>query len=704
MEEYILQAEESKNSEQYNKIIPALDSDESQNVLKIIDKNQIKLVIWDLDNTLWNGMLAEEENIFLFKTRFNIIKQLNNKGIVNSICSNNDFNKAKKFLEINNLWDIFVFPKIDFLPKGQTIKSLLKEMHLRAQNAVFVDDNISNLEEVLFYNSGIKVLNANECEKFLSKIIKESSDNTNLSRFNQYKQLDKRTQIQKNFSSNNDFLKQSNIRLKFLDVTDDLFERLFELSERTNQLNFTKNRMSKEELSAIIKNPEIKTQLIHAVDNYCDYGIIGFYSIKNHELINFVFSCRIINMGIEQFVYEYLNFPNLKIIGEVASEISKCKKIDYIKITVGKNENENENIDKILNDNSRINIFAIGACDLYHPIAYFSMPNQYFKYECNVFLGNERGVNVGTEYIRSQMDMTNEEKEFCKKHFHNYTRYNVFKSKIFENHWDYIIMSFHDDMIYKIYHHKQNSNLRVTLSPAPIFGLTSIINIDKNKTKWLEDNFTKGEYITPERFKENLLYIANTVSEKAKIILINGPELDYFRDTLPSCPEAREQILKINQVIKEVCKEYSNKFVMVDINKVIKSQKDVTNYIFHLKADTAYNLFIEIISTIINHFPSSKPQILNKVLNNRNLYILSENTIQAKNAFYNLKLGNNNPVEIINLNSFEKYKLNKKDSYIVVADCENYKNIREVLIDANFKPINDFIQLNPITYKKIWKD
>lgn len=74
-----------------------------------------------------------------------------------------------------------------------------------------------------------------------------------------------------------------------------------------------------------------------------------------------------------------------------------------------------------------------------------------------------RGVNVGKEYIRSQYDMTDDEKNFCRHHFYNYTRYNVFKSEIFDARRDYVIISFHDDMVYKIHTHKKNPNLRIVL-------------------------------------------------------------------------------------------------------------------------------------------------------------------------------------------------------------------------------------------------
>lgn len=612
------------------------------------------------------------------------------------------------------------------------VRSILEQMHLRAVNTVFIDDETANLNEVAYYNPEINILHESNCGKFFNAVKKSILSDSKHSRLQQYKQLEQKANAKESFSSNEDFLRSSNIRLEILPVTNQaLFNRLCELTERTNQLNFTKNRMTPKELLALINNPNYETKMIHAIDNFGDYGFIGFYSIYQRNLIHFVFSCRIMNMGIENFVYEYLNYPKINVVGDTASKLSREDHIDYIKIINGsESQHDEDSIEKILTEESQVNIFALGACDLFHPIAYFSLPNNYLFYECNVFLGNERGVNVGTEYIRSQCDMTEEEKNFCRQHFHNYTRYNVFQSKIFDGIWDYVIMSFHDDMIYKIYEHKKNPNIRVLLSPASVFGDTSIINIPiKNSSDyeeqrdWLDKYFTEGHYITPERFEENLMWISSKLPEKTKIILINGPTLDFFREKLPHCPEAREQIFKLNEVIARVCKNNSERFRLVDINKVIRSRDDITGYIFHLKAHTAFNLFVETASAMTSNFLSPhltpmdvKPCMLHKVLNGREVKIFGKNFFELAAAYYGLLLGGvKNPAftyhkinEVGNipfsLSDFDTCAFKSDKYYIVVADNENYSEIRELLTKTGYQPLKDFVQFKQIPYTKIWKE
>ena len=80
-------------------------------------KDALKLVVWDLDETLWRGTLSEGEVELDRRTR-EIVRELNRRGIVNSICSKNDSAAARERLEQYGLWDEFVFPSIDWSPKG----------------------------------------------------------------------------------------------------------------------------------------------------------------------------------------------------------------------------------------------------------------------------------------------------------------------------------------------------------------------------------------------------------------------------------------------------------------------------------------------------------------------------------------------------------------------------------------------------------
>jgi FkbH-like protein len=117
-------------------------------------ENKVKLVVWDLDDTFWNGTLAEGE-IAPIESNVELVKTLTARGIIQSICSKNDVDQARAQLIAIGVYDYFVFPRISFSPKGQVITQLIEEIALRAENVLFIDDNRSNLEEVKHFNPGI---------------------------------------------------------------------------------------------------------------------------------------------------------------------------------------------------------------------------------------------------------------------------------------------------------------------------------------------------------------------------------------------------------------------------------------------------------------------------------------------------------------------------------------------------------------------
>lgn len=95
--------------------------------MKNYDITKTKLIIWDLDDTFWKGTLSEGGVEFL-PEMINFIEELTLKGIMNSICSKNDFESVKnEFINkgFKRVWDLFVFPSINWLPKGERVKILL---------------------------------------------------------------------------------------------------------------------------------------------------------------------------------------------------------------------------------------------------------------------------------------------------------------------------------------------------------------------------------------------------------------------------------------------------------------------------------------------------------------------------------------------------------------------------------------------------
>jgi FkbH-like protein len=325
-----------------------------------VEKMKVKLIIWDLDDTLWEGTLAEGDALHLSEFRAGVIRALNNHGIVNAICSKNNFEMAKERLEELGLWDEFVFPKISFSPKGPIVKQILEEMHLRAENTIFIDDNNMNLREVEHYVSGITTLDAlDDGTDVVLQDILNGNAHINKSRVEEYRILEEKVENSIEFTDNDEFLASCHIRISRVFGVHNLphANRIEELINRTNQLNFTMNRVEPESIAVEIADNALNESWgIFAWDDYGDYGLIGFAMVRNKELIHFLFSCRTMNMGIEGHIMHMLKhkFPEIKSLVEP-------KKADFVSLVDPKSregEDAISRMSRVEKNNQQLRIMA----------------------------------------------------------------------------------------------------------------------------------------------------------------------------------------------------------------------------------------------------------------------------------------------------------------------------------------------------------
>jgi FkbH-like protein len=301
--------------------------------------NKVKLVVWDLDETFWRGTLTEE-GIVPVQRNIDIVAELPKRGILNSICSKNDPGRTKAKLVELGVWDWFVFPSISFNPKGKAVAEMIEGATLRAENVLFIDDNKLNREEVKFFNPGIMTARPDKVlEGLLDHPNLAGKPDPQLTRLKQYKFLQRKVEERSTSDlSNEEFLRASNIRVTIDYEVERNFDRVVELINRTNQLNYTKERLNTpkqiEELHAQLSGFGFHAGTVHAADNYGDYGLIGFFLMKRRantkRLIHFVFSCRTMNMGIEQFVYESLDRPEIDIVEPVSYGLQSHAATDWI--------------------------------------------------------------------------------------------------------------------------------------------------------------------------------------------------------------------------------------------------------------------------------------------------------------------------------------------------------------------------------------
>lgn len=323
-----------------------------------MDCKKIKLIIWDLDDTLWKGTLAEGDAIEFLPGVVDLVKQLAYKGIMSSICSKNDEKEVLKVLIKHKINDFFIFKSINWDSKGPRIKAIIENMNLKEDSVLFIDDNPSNLGEAKAFCPNIMTSSPEAIEILKSQINNIGKDDKDLTRLSDYHVLEKKYNASTHVKSVDTFLRRSKIKVSICYDCNNEIDRILELINRTNQLNYTKKRIDLEQLRKDLDNKDHTNAYVKCRDKYGDYGIVGFFSLDTTQncLIHFLFSCRTMGMGIESFVYNYLGCPAVDIVQPVTKPLI-VGNYDYIKLVDYKDDHKKAH-------KKDAKIFLRGPCDL----------------------------------------------------------------------------------------------------------------------------------------------------------------------------------------------------------------------------------------------------------------------------------------------------------------------------------------------------
>ncbi|MCM3444734.1 HAD-IIIC family phosphatase [Metabacillus halosaccharovorans] len=268
----------------------------------------IKCVIWDLDNTIWQGIISEDKDVEIREGIFDVIRLFESKGIIQTISSRNDEGPVLEKLEDLDLIKYFIYPQISWEHKSIGIKRILNGLHFKPSDVIFIDDNIFERDQVkeafplININSGENIRALHEIA-FKTKSFNsiEAKNRLELYRTEETRLLDK-----KNLFSGNEkeFLHSCNIHVQLLKANHSELIRIKELVDRTNQLNSTGYRYSIEEIEAMINKPEFEVYIVQVEDKYGNYGRSGLLILENkldgYFVKQLIVSCRLMGKGIAQ--------------------------------------------------------------------------------------------------------------------------------------------------------------------------------------------------------------------------------------------------------------------------------------------------------------------------------------------------------------------------------------------------------------------
>src|SRR5579885_3230678 len=276
-------------------------------------KQSIKCVVWDLDNTLWNGTLLEDEQVSLRDEVIHVIKTLDERGILNSIASKNEYDIAMCKLEGLGIREYFLYPQIHWNSKADSLKSIAQSINIGIDTLAFVDDSDFELAEIAFTLPQVLCINARDIGTILAmpemnpRFITEDSRKRRL----MYLSDIERDRAEKAFNGPNEaFLATLDMVFTLARAREEDLRRAEELTVRTHQLNSTGYTYSYDELNAFRQSDNHKLFIAGLDDRYGTYGKIGLALIECQPevwtLKLLLMSCRVMSRGVGTIMVNYI--------------------------------------------------------------------------------------------------------------------------------------------------------------------------------------------------------------------------------------------------------------------------------------------------------------------------------------------------------------------------------------------------------------
>ena len=288
-----------------------------------------KLVVVDLDNTIWGGVLGENGkkgikiggdypgNAYLSFQKE--LKKLNEKGIALAISSKNDLDQAIDVLDNHPSMILkskdFSALKINYDEKWKSIIEIANELNIGLDAICFIDDNPIERDKVKINLPSVKIIDLNEDPAsymdslrtfpFLYQLKITEEDKNRIKNYKNRKLL---MDYQSNYTSMEDFYKSLEMTIYLSSFDDTNADRTVQLINKTNQFNTTARRYDMHQLNNF-KNNGFNIIVIGYEDKYSTFENIGVIILKslrdssNILVIDlYVLSCRLLGRGIENII------------------------------------------------------------------------------------------------------------------------------------------------------------------------------------------------------------------------------------------------------------------------------------------------------------------------------------------------------------------------------------------------------------------
>lgn len=273
----------------------------------------VKVLVWDLDDTLWDGTLLEGDAVAVRPGVTEVLAALDRRGILHSIASKNDAASALEKLTELGLEPYFLYPQIGWSAKSAGIKAIAEAINIGLDAVAFIDDQPFERAEVASALPDVLVLEPAELPGLLDRpeLSPRFLTDESAIRRQMYRADIDRKQAEETFEGpTEEFLASLEMRFVLSVAQEEDLQRAEELTVRTNQLNSTGLTFSYEELDRLRQSPDHLLLVASLEDRFGTYGKIGLALVELGEarwrLRLLLMSCRVMSRGVGSVVLSFL--------------------------------------------------------------------------------------------------------------------------------------------------------------------------------------------------------------------------------------------------------------------------------------------------------------------------------------------------------------------------------------------------------------
>jgi FkbH-like protein len=304
-------------------------------------------LVLDCDETLWRGVVGEDgvDGITIPPAMISLQRfacDVQAKGVLICLVSKNAERDVlevfRRHSDMVLTLDHVVAHRVNWEAKPTNIASLARTLNLGLDSFVFIDDN--PVECALMRTELPQVVTLqlppdDEVEAFLSRLWlfdKIAVTDEDKRRTGMYRENTARLDLEQKTTDIAEFIASLKVVVDIAAPADSEWPRIAQLSQRTNQFNFTTMRRNESEMRGLVSSGKLVLR-VKVSDRFGDYGLVGLViaaeCAKSLVVDTLLLSCRVLGRGVEHTI--------LRRLGEFAGERSLTH-VDLPYVATAKNE------------------------------------------------------------------------------------------------------------------------------------------------------------------------------------------------------------------------------------------------------------------------------------------------------------------------------------------------------------------------------